>query len=511
MNFANAMYRMGSEKLTENGAFAYNSTAQGAMLDLFSQIGALRTRSEREIEQKFAAAFKEDRLLATKMMFYAGDIREGGLGERRTFRICLKWLAECFPNIVLKNLELIPHFNRWDSLFVLVDTGCESAMWELIAEALTKDVRAMKASTASKHVPISLLAKWMPSENTSSAKTRALATKAIRALKLTPRSYRRMLSALRKHINVTERLMSAGEWGKIDYAKVPSYAMKNYGSAFAKHDYERFNAYLKSVNKGEVKINAGVLYPYDLVETYLKPNYGYYGYGHIYGDCRINDNLNEVVEAQWKAMPNYLTKPMNAVVMADVSGSMMNPNGRPMATSIGLATYFAQHNTGWYHNQYMTFTSDPHFINIKEGASLLECVKQVAAAGVGYSTNLEKAFMAILNTATYYKVPKSQMPKALIVVSDMEIDKYMRPGRHWDFLDVMRQRFANYGYTLPRIILWNVNARKDTVLSQSEDILFVSGQSASVFKQLCQNLDGITAYDLMIQTLNGPAYSKVRI
>ena len=258
MNFAQAMHREGSTKLTENGAFAYNSTAQGDLLDLFSQIGALRPRTEREIERKFAAAFKEDKLLATKMMFYAGDIREGGLGERRTFRICLRWMAENHPEIVVKNIQLIPFYNRFDSLFTLVGTECESVMWELVAETLTKDVKAMKASTRSKHVPVSLLAKWMPSENTSSAKTRALAAKAMRALKLSPRTYRRMLSALRNHIGITERMMSAGEWGLIDYAKVPSYAMHNYGSAFAKHDHERFDAYLKSVNKGEVKINAGV-------------------------------------------------------------------------------------------------------------------------------------------------------------------------------------------------------------------------------------------------------------
>ena len=199
---------------------------------------------------------------------------------------------------------------------------------------------------------------------------------------------------------------------------------------------------------------------------------------------------------------------VNAVVMADVSGSM---RGRPMATSIGLPTYFAQHNTGHYHNQYLTFTSEPKFINIKEGARLLECVQKVAEAGVGYSTNLEKAFLAILDTATFYKVPKNQMPKALVVISDMEIDKYMRPGRHWDFLDVMRNRFKAAGYDLPKIVMWNVNARKDTVLSQSEDVIFISGQSASSFKNLCQNLDGITAYDMMLQVLNGKAYSKVRI
>ena len=429
MNFAQAMYKQGSTKLTENGAFAYDSTAQGDLLDLFSQIGALRSRTESEIERKFAAAFKEDKLLATKMMFYAGDIRQGGLGERRTFRICLHWLAENHPSIVLKNLELIPYFNRFDSLFTLVGTDCEKAMWELIAKTLTEDTRAMKASRNGKHVPVSLLAKWMPSENTSSAKTRALATKAIRTMRLTPRTYRKMLSALRKHINVTERLMSAGEWGVIDYAKVPSYAMHNYGSAFAKHDHERFDAYLKSVNKGEVKINAGVLYPYDLVEKYMD-NTCWTGFRC--GDCYLTKNPDAVVEAQWKAMPNYLTKPMNAVVLADVSGSM---RGRPMATSIGLAIYFAQHNTGWYHNQYMTFTDVPHFVNIKEGASLHECVKQVAAAGVGYSTNLGRAFREILTTAVSNDIKASEMPKTFVVISDMEIDKYLRPGRHWDFLD----------------------------------------------------------------------------
>lgn len=504
MNFANAMFREGSTKLTENGAFAYDSTAQGALLDLFSQIGALRPRTDREIESKFAAAFREDKLLATKMLFYAGDIRQGGLGERRTFRVCLRWLADNHPEIVNKNIELIPYFNRFDSWFVLCGTKCEKLMWENVAKTLAADMKAYNASVGTKHVPVSLLAKWMPSENTSSEKTRQMAVKAQRALQLTPRKYRKMLSALRKHINVTERMMSAGEWAKIDYAKVPSYAMHNYGSAFAKHDYERFDAYLKSVKKGEVKINASVLYPYDLVEKYMNTREA----GTYYGDCFVARNENAVVEAQWKAMPNYLTKPINAVVMADVSGSM---RGRPMATSIGLATYFAQHNIGHYHNQYLTFTSEPKFINIREGASLLECVKKIAEAGVGYSTNLEKAFMAILDTATFYKVPNNEMPKALVVISDMEIDKYMRPGRHWDFLDVMRKRFANYGYKLPKIVMWNVNARKDTVLSQSEDVIFISGQSASSFKSLCQNLDGITAYDLMLQTLNGKAYEKVRI
>lgn len=504
MNFANAMYRAGSEKLTENGAFAYNSAGHGALLDMFSQIGALRTRNEDEIARKFAAAFNEDKLLATKMMFYAGCIREGGLGERRTFRICLRWLAENHPEIVVKNIDLIPYFNRFDSLFVLIGTECESIMWELIAKTLGDDVRAMKASRNGKHMPASLLAKWMPSENTSSAKTRALAAKAIKALRLTPRTYRRMLSALRKHINVTERLMSAGEWGCIDYAKVPSYAMHNYSSAFAKHDHERFEAYLKSVNKGEAKINASVLYPYDLVEKYLGDYYS--GYGIRAGDCRVAAEENAVVEAQWKVLPNYIKEGLNIVAMADVSGSML---GRPMASSIGLAIYLAQHNIGAYRNQYMTFTNDPHFINLREGCSLLEAVQKTASAGVGYSTNLMKAMNEILRVAIVNKVPNSEMPKAMLVLSDNEINSYYRPYANWDFMDTLEAKFRAHGYECPKLIMWNINARNDTFLSNREDVILVSGQSASTFKNLVRALNGMTAYEYMVSILNDKAYDKV--
>ena len=506
MNFAQAMYREGTHKLTENGAFAYDSTAQGALLDLFSQVGALRPRTETEIASKFAAAFREDALLATKMMFYTGDIREGGLGERRTFRVCLRGLAEKRPDIVNKNMTLIPFFNRFDTLFTLVGTDCEKAMWELVAKTLTEDVKAMKASTGRKHVPCSLLAKWMPSENASSAKTRALANKAIKALKLTPRSYRRMLSALRKHIGVTECKMSAGEWTSIEYAKVPSYAMHNYGSAFAKHDYERFNAYLKSVSKGETKINSSVLFPYDLVEKYLG-SYGYYNGIHA-GDCWVAAEPNAVIEAQWKALPNYINEGLNIVAMADVSGSM---RGRPMASSIALAIYLAQHNVGAYRNQYMTFTDNPHFINLREGCSLLEAVQKTASAGVGYSTNLMKGMEEILRVAVANQVPRNEMPKAMLVLSDMEIDAYFRPTARWDFMDTLEAKFRAAGYQCPKLILWNINARNDTFLSNREDVILVSGQSAATFKNLVRALNGMTAYDYMLSVLNDKAYDKVRV
>ena len=496
MNFAQSIKNTNTNttKTTENGAFAY-STTQNALLDLFAQIGALRPRSENEIRQKFAEAFQIDNLLATKMLFYAGNIR-GGLGERRTFRICLKWLAQNHPSIVKQNIANIPHFNRWDSLFTLVGTPCEEFMWDYIGQVLNADL-SMVAQCKKDHTvrSITLLAKWMPTETASAKETKKLAKTAIKELGLTPRQYRKMLSALRNYLKVVERSMSKQEWDAIQYAAVPSYAMKNYRKAFAKHDPEGFTAYKSSLVKGEAKVNASTLFPYDLVDQYMHK-------------CQWRD---DIIEAQWKALPNYVSGENNIIVMADVSGSMSWHGGRPMATSVSLATYFAQRNSGYYKNLYMTFTDKPHFIHLRDRCSLYDAVRSVMSTDVGYSTNLAKAFDEILDHAVRNRISPKEMPKALVVISDMEIDQYMRPGYKWPFLDVMRGKFAMYGYTLPKIILWNVEARNDTFLSQSPDVIHVSGQSASTFRNLCQTLDGKTAWDFMVEVLNDKQYDCVKV
>lgn len=482
MDFATIARNQGQLKTTENGAIAYNTTNSN-LLDLFGTIGALRGRDTAEIEDKLAKAFTEEPLLATKMVFYAGDIRGLGLGERRTFRICLKWLAVNYPEIVMNNIAAIPMFNRWDSIFELVNTPCEGLMWSFVALQLDKDLMQYLSNQ-----PCSLLAKWLPSENASSKVTKALALRAIKAFDLTPREYRKVLSALRKHIDITETKMSQNEWGAINYEAVPSLAMKNYQKAFARRDALRYQEYIASVNKGEKKINASTLYPYDLVEQYM------------------NGDGGPATEAQWKALPDYVSGEQNVLIMADVSGSM---TGRPMATSVGLAIYFAQHNEGKYHNLYMTFTDQPRFMAIREGATLRDNVSHVMQAGIGYNTNLEAAFMEILNMASANHIRNEDMPKALLVVSDMEIDCVVqREGL--DFVQVMKKRFADRGYTMPKLILWNVESRQDTFLTQDANVLQVSGQSTNTFKSVLSGIN-YTAYELMLKVLNDPLYSVIQI
>ena len=484
MNFGYAAKRYGETKFTENGAMAY-STTENDLLDLFSQIGSLRNRSESEIETKFAKAFKENSLLATKMMFYCGNVH-GGLGERRTFRICLKWLAQNYPSIVIDNIDLVPLFNRYDSLFVLIGTRCEKAMWDFIINTMTQDMKNFKMKK-----PYSLLAKWMPSENTSSQKTRILAKKARMALGLSSKEYRKVLTALRKGLNIVESKISANEWNKVIYSTVPSYAMLRYRNAFKMHDYERFQKYLDNVKTGKVKINSSTLYPYDLVHKYSVSGY--------------IPQEDSVIEEQWKALPNYIEGENNILIMADVSSSMY---GRPIETSIGLATYFAQRNNGAYSGLYMTFTNKPHFISIGKNDSLRDSVVKVQHTDIGYSTNLEAAFRYILNFAISNRVAPHEMPSALVVISDMEIDRYLST-HNFDFLQMMEKMFNSYGYNLPKIILWNVEARNDTFLSQDDKVIFVSGQSPSVFERLCGALEGKTAADFMWETLNDSMYDSL--
>lgn len=484
MNFADTMRNETTITRTENGAFAYNTT-EDALLDFFSIAGAMRTRSVSEIADKFAAAYAEDPLLATKAMFYTGDIRLGGLGERRTFRICLHWLAKYHPEVVIKNINLIPAFNRWDSVFELIGTKAEKAMWSMINEQIHKDMATMVWDK-----PISLLAKWLPSENASSNKTKALAAKVRKNIGMSSKEYRKMLSAMRKHLKVTEVAMSANEWGDIEYSAVPSKAMYNYNNAFKRHDGVRFNDYVNALNIGEAKVNSSVLFPYELVHQ-IRTNKG-----------------NDITEAQWKALPNYVTKDSNILVMADVSGSMY---GRPIETSIGLATYFAERNTGAYHNLYMSFSERPHFISLDGKKSLKSKVEYAWTKDVGYSTNLAGAFDYVLNHAMTHNVSPDEMPAAIVVISDMEIDPYFCENsyRSTDFVVAMERKYNSFGYKLPKLILWNVDSHKDTFLTKNKNVLLVSGQSAATFKHLMQDLSGVSAYELMLKVLNSDVYSNV--
>ena len=484
MNFAEVMKEESLWTKTENGADCKNTTGS-AMLDMFATIGSMRSRSDEEIIKKFELAFQEDALGAMRCLFYTRDIR-GGLGERRIFNVLLKYAANKHTEELKKNLWLIAEYGRWDDFYAFINTPLENDMWNYIRETLWSDRDAMEAGK-----PCTLLAKWLKKANSSRANTKKLGCYTAKKLGMTVYDYKRLCSKLRKYIDVVEVKMSAQQWNKIIYPTVPSRAMMLYRKAFGRHDVERFAEYLNSVRSGEAKINSATLYPYDIVEKIL-----------------YNKEDSKVLEAQWDALPDYVGKDVNAVVMADVSGSM---HGRPMATSIGLAMYFAERNKGAYHNLFMTFSSEPEFVEIK-GKNITEKIRFIHKAKWGMSTNLEKALLTILAVGIESKCTQEEMPKSLIIISDMQINSCTYQEHKEQFYDYVSRIYEHNGYHIPNVVFWNVNSTRDTFLADKDrkGVQLVSGQSASTFKNLIGCVDK-TPVEMMYEVLNSDRYKAITI
>lgn len=484
MKFSDVMREESKWTKTENGADAKNTT-DSALLDMFATIGSMRSRSEDEIIQKFELAFQEDPLGAMRCLFWVRDCR-GGAGERRAFRVLLPYIAQKHYEELYRNLELIPEYGRWDDFYALIGTPMEEQFWPFISWKLFRDIKEMEAGR-----PRSLLAKWLKKADASSPNTRKLGIYTAKKLGMSVYDYKRLCVKLRRYIDVVEQRMSANEWDTINYPAVPSRAMMNYRKAFARHDQERFDQYLNKVQSGEQKINSATLYPYDIVEKIL--------YRH---------EDSKVLEAQWDNLPDYVDGDINAVVMADVSGSMQ---GRPMATSIGLAMYFAERNKGAYHNLFMTFSENPQFVTVK-GNTITQKINFISKADWGNNTDLEKALLNILDVAIENHCSQEEMPKSLIIISDMEIDEADGQNHRENFYDYVSRVYEKHGYKIPNVVFWNVDSRHDVFLADKDrkGVQLVSGQSASTFKNLIGCVDK-TPIEMMYSVLNSERYQAIQI
>ncbi|AGI11742.1 RNA-binding protein [Bacillus phage vB_BanS-Tsamsa] len=467
---------------TENGAIAYKST-KSDVLDLFSQGGAMRQRSEADIKAIVSKAFGENQLLTLKAIFYLRDI-EQGQGERRFFRLAMQHLALHHKEALRNNIELVPAFGRWDDLWVLLETDLKADVLAFVKRQLVADKQTDRPS---------LLAKWMPSENASSHVTKKYAKLMREHFGVKPKQYRKLLSELRAKLNLVETKLSEKRYGDIQYDKLPSRAGMVYRGAFFRNDEERYKGFLDSLSKGEVKVNAKTLYPNDIVGKIL----------HRY----VSPQDIKLFEGQWENLPNFIgDKTDNALVMADVSESM---NGTPMEVSIALAMYIAERNKGIYHNHFLTFTDRPSFVEIK-GSDIVEKVRNINARK-GYSTNIQLALQKVLDVAIENNVSNDDVVKKLYIISDMQFDEYCIKGNSVDIFNKMRERFEEAGYDFPNIVFWNVRAVGNTPMTMNaQGVQLVSGYSPSILQQLLDS-NGKTPYEFMLDVLETERYAKVTV
>lgn len=478
-------------KRTENGAVAYKSTMD-KVYDMFAFGGAYRMRTDDEVAALYADAYAQSPVLATKCLFYLRDVR-GGQGERRFFRVAFKWLIRLHADVARALLPLISEYGRWDDL---IEVCYETSLWDeamtIINAQLIEDLENKECS---------LLAKWMPSANASAKKTKKKAYAIMQSLQLTPRDYRKMLSHLREKINVLECLMSANEWNKIEFDKIPSKAGIVYKNAFARRDIIK-QKYEDFIISDDTKVNARTLYPYEIVN-------------------RVKHNNNFIdraaLDKYWKSLPNYFNGKANSMMcVCDTSGSMtwgMN-NVQPIDVAISLSIYAAEHNEGPFKDCYISFASRPQFIQIK-GKDIAEKVQYIKEKNLIDNTNLEAVFDLLRRGCINHKWAPKDMPKTLVIISDMEINHGIDELEWRDnneaikgLMEQIRDKWIADGLEayFPKLIYWNVNARNNTILDMGPNVSYVSGCSPVLFEQV---VSGKSGYDLMLDKLLSERYERI--
>lgn len=508
-NFANAINDSFANEnvLTENGAVAYKTSGKN-IVDFNFKMSSYRNLTKSEIVNDFIGVYNENPLLAVKMIFFAGDIR-GGMGERRVFNTCMDWLANTHGDIVNHIIHLIPEYNRWDAVINLffVENTKEKAL-EIISQTIKSDMNLMKIKNN-----ISLLAKWMPSINTSSKETVKKAQLLAQALNLSFKEYRKTLSALRKYLDVVEVNMCANNWSKIKYESVPSKANLLYKEAFMKRDRERRIKYLDSLENGETKINSSVAFPYDIIHKYSEnANYIY--------------KRDIALEKMWESLPDYVNgNGSDTICVVDGSGSMGSTVGNTnischdVARSLGI--YFAERMKGAFHNQFITFSTNPKLIKFKDNWSLYEKYNECVRHDEVSNTDIQKVFDLILTTAINHNLKQDELPRNILILSDMEFDycvTYRNSYRYntnrfntglTTLFENICKDYESHGYKMPRLIFWNICSRTNAIpIKENENgVALVSGFSPTIASMVFSNK--LDPYEILLEKLNSSRYEPV--
>lgn len=475
---------------TENGALTNRST-NSYCLDLFATIGALRNAEDNEIISRFIKAYTEDRNMAMKILFFARDIR-GGLGERRAFRSIWKWLSLHEAESVRKNITNVPEYGRFDDLLSLLDGPCEKDMLSFIKEQLDKDLAALKIGES-----VSLLAKWLPSVNTSNKDSVKSAKKLAKALGFSDAEYRKVLVSLRAEIKLMENYLREKDYS-FSYEKQPSQALYKYRQAFFRNDQERYCTFLEKVETNPSIMNTGTLTPYDVIRPIIH---------RAEAEMEIPEEERRSMDVTWKALPDY-TGAENALAVVDGSGSMYCGFGyMPAAVAQSLGIYFAEHNKGCFHNHFITFSESPRLVEV-QGRDIVEKLSYCMSFNECANTDLQRTFDLILKTAIQNKVKQEDIPEKLYIISDMEFD-YCANHADMSNFECAKKKFAKYGYRLPQIVFWNVNSRnqQQPVTKNEQGVALVSGASPQIFSMLSEGI--LDPYSFMLETLSSKRYERI--
>ena len=459
------------EARTENGMKARKSTAN-AVVDLFYNAGASRGK---DIKPAFAAALAENRELALRVAAWLRDAR-GGAGERQLFRDILVYLEKTDTEAAKALLAKVPELGRWDDLFVFKTKALKEAAYSMLGNALREKN--------------GLAAKWTPRQGPIAAEIRTF-------FGMSPKFYRKSLVEMTK---VVETDMCAKQWDSINFSHVPSVAASRYKKAFNRNT-QTYAAYVASLVKGdnpEVKVNASVAYPYDVLKGRIN------AYGITFDKTEL-----DLIEAQWNALPNYVGD-ANILPLVDVSGSMTCTAGKTgkltcLEVAVSLGLYLADKNKGAFKDTFLTFSGKPELLHLKGGIN--SKIDQMVKSNWDMNTDLNKAFAKILDVAVKGNVSQEEMPSMVLILSDMQFDQCVK---HDDSaIQMIARKYEAAGYTLPKVVFWNLNASYGNapVKFDKSGTALVSGFSPAVVKPLLAgDLETFTPESVMLKTIMDDRY-----
>ena len=77
--------------------------------------------------------------------------------------------------------------------------------------------------------------------------------------------------------------------------------------------------------------------------------------------------------------------------------------------------------------------------------------------------------------------------------------------------EVIAKRYDDAGYSLPKLIFWNVNSRTQTIpLTENElGVALVSGFSQNVLKMVMNTK--FDPFEVLIETLDGERYNPIKV
>lgn len=444
---------------TANGANTYDSSNNG-FLDFFYEAGNARTKDEEDIYTLVENSKVCDKENTVRLVGYMRDVRNG-LGERKGFRLAMKYLITNGLNVKPKKLfDWCMEYGRADDYFEVVYSSYKGEelkeFTEVIKKALAKDVKA-KAPT--------LLAKWLPSINASSKETRDKAKVLCKCLDMTEKDYRKTLSGIRKKIKLIETFLTNKDY-TFEYSSIPSLAMLKYRMAFTRNDGKRYNEYIKAVNSGDKKMNMKVSEPKDIYKLWKQTH-----------------KANDLVEAAWKSLKQQDLTDVKFLPVLDTSASMW---GVPEEIGTSLAVYFSEKLPKPYKDKVVTFSRKARYFDLSKFNTVCKKFNHLHENSIVEDTNIESVLHLVFKTAKDNGLTDDDIP-TLLFLSDMQFNRGIDDMNNCSYHQAFRHIAQSYGYELPRIVYWNINAyeyKNSPVRHDEQGVVMLSGSSTNAIQAL---------------------------